>query len=441
MTASVFVHSRSAESDVLLRRVLLLAPILAAGGPYLLPLSIGIGQLYAFRLLTLLGLPLVLLTAGRPARAARGVTEVLVLAGAIWILWGLASLIWTPDARAGLVEISSLTLGAAATTVLIAGVEGRPERLQLLAKGWGLAFGMAALVAIWELRTGQHLPSSFAAAQADRDSSVFVSSTFGNPNAFGAFLLMSGAVFLWQAIQGRRWRERLPWLVGIAAAPILMLLAGCRTALVGAVLCAAVCGWTYGSARQRWLAVVGGVLTAILALLVFLRVTGLTFSDFAASWRLAGELEFGGSAAVRLNLFRDGWEMLKATGGMGVGAGGFSHSIEFGYQRFDTAGIVNPHNFWLEIVTQYGLPVLLVVMLCLGWWAVVLAGGLRTSRRHGDQPGRARFAGGMSMLVAYVIAAGANSTFIPQATNWAYLGTLCAVLVTAVIQSAAPREE
>lgn len=413
---------------------LFLLPICAAAGPFLLPLNVGVGQLYAFRLIAIIGLPLVFLTRSRQFSNAGPVITPLLISSCGWIIWGIGSLLWSPDPKAGMVELGSIVLGFLATAEIILGTSGRRNLLGLFAWGWTVAFIGVSLIAGWELLTGQHLETSYANAMAARDSSFFVTATFGNPNALGAFLLMSLVVFAWRFVEAKSFVSRIAWLAGITVAPALMLVAGSRTSLVGTVVCSAIFIWAFGTRSQKvWFACLAS-LSFALGVWGVLRVTGLSLNDLASAWRLGGELQYGGSAGVRLNLFKNGWEMINGTWGFGVGAGGFTYAIEHGYGKFDTAGIVNPHNFWLEISSQYGIAVLLGFCLALAWWAVLLIRSLRHARRCGDRGAQALAATGLAALAAYVIGAGSNSTFIPQPTNWAFLGTLGAIILVGLVE-------
>jgi teichuronic acid biosynthesis protein TuaE len=428
----------SQPDDVIVKALLILLPVCAAAGPYLMPVNVGVGELYAFRLLALLGFPVTFLIGVRSAPDAEMATVPLLLAGVVWIVWGVASLLWTPGPRAGVIEVVSVVLGALAASVIIRGVAGRSSRLRLVALGFGAAFVMVLSVSSWEIATGHHLTSSYVTAIGADDRRLFVTATFGNPNALGAFLLMAQALFYWQFLESPGRRGQATWLAGIVVAPVLMLVGGCRTALVGAIVCAVIFSWAFGSRLQRLWFVVLSALTGVLSGWVFFKLTGLGLDDLVATWRLGGEFEYGGSAGLRLNLIRNGWDMIKGTWGMGVGAGGFVHEIEHGYGVFDTGGIVNPHSFWLEIGTQYGVLVLLGVVMVLLWWLVLLSAGLKASRLQGNRSSRALAATGLTALAAYVIGASSNSTFIPSPVNWAFLGTVGAIVSTVVLRRGVP---
>jgi teichuronic acid biosynthesis protein TuaE len=66
------------------------------------------------------------------------------------------------------------------------------------------------------------------------------------------------------------------------------------------------------------------------------------------------------SLAVRVNMIRNGILFLARTWGMGVGVGNFEAWIETA-AVYDTLDILNPHNWWIELVTEYG------VLITLGY--------------------------------------------------------------------------
>jgi len=55
-----------------------------------------------------------------------------------------------------------------------------------------------------------------------------------------------------------------------------------------------------------------------------------------------------------MNLARNGLIFLYSTAGFGVGAGNAEYWMA-NFARYDTAGILNLHNWWLEILINYGI--------------------------------------------------------------------------------------
>src|ERR1051326_7926243 len=181
--------------------LLVLIPITAACGPYLLPINVGGVTLYAFRTIVLCALPLLLTLAGGRVPLTKSSLWFFSTMYA-WLVWGSASLLWTPDPRIGATEVITLVFGSAAALVVVLGCELVPNGIEYVRRGWLLAYLASAAVAVWELRTHQHLQSSFTERTPDYAQGVLVS-TFGNPNNYAAFIVLAFPFLLWSAATGR----------------------------------------------------------------------------------------------------------------------------------------------------------------------------------------------------------------------------------------------
>jgi teichuronic acid biosynthesis protein TuaE len=69
-----------------------------------------------------------------------------------------------------------------------------------------------------------------------------------------------------------------------------------------------------------------------------------------------------GSIGTRVNLIKNGLYFLYSTSGFGVGAGNAEYYMEH-YSQYYTGGILNPHNWWLEILINYGILVFIAYIL------------------------------------------------------------------------------
>ena len=152
-----------------------------------------------------------------------------------------------------------------------------------------------------------------------------------------------------------------------------------------------------------------------------------TQGDFAMARKLRNVYETGTDASMdhRLALTINGFYMVYKTAGRGVGAAGFEENISgedllvplpilrFGRARW------NAHNFWIEILSQYGVLPFGAFVALLGWAGL----GWRAQRR----PGRSRPGGGAQLLVAlvgYVFYGAAGGTPMEQPTHWMFLGSI-----------------
>ena len=134
-------------------------------------------------------------------------------------------------------------------------------------------------------------------------------------------------------------------------------------------------------------------------------------------------LRWEGSNLGRLNLVLAGIDMTISTYGLGVGGGNFSYLIEGGYSNYVTGNIIDPHNWWIEVLSQYGV---FVFSFYIAFFAYVFALSKRLShKRLGVRP---RFIG--LFVVAFFLSGFGSSSYMLQATNWLFVGTMLMVIST-----------
>jgi O-antigen ligase len=400
--------------------ILLLMPTLAAVGP-----NVGFGlagvTLYAFRLAVVIALPVLLLILGGRIRLRFSARMLLALV-AVWTAWGLASLAWTPDPMAGASEVFSLMIGSGAALAIAISAELAPDAMNQLRRGWVTAFVITGLVAYWELRTGRHLQSHYTETTPVDSQGVLIS-TFGNPNGYAAFLVLAFPFLAWSAGIAKRFARI--WAVTLCiAAPGLVVLTLGRLGLVALALEAitlTVLNMRRGASSALGVLAIGVLIGGVV-------LAALQFSPETVDKVLHLGLEFhrGGSASARLNLMLSGLQFTTDSFGFGTGAGSFERMIESGSANFDTYGAINPHNFWIEILSQYGIIVFSLVVA----WLVHVSGRMWRAVRVNKAGDATQYWPPMAAITAmlgYVFAALASSRFLAEPCNWVFLSTLMVI--------------
>jgi hypothetical protein len=166
----------------------LLLPVLAALGPYVLPLDLAGINLFAFRVLILL-----MAAFSTPLTSASGwwfnkLACRAILLGVLWLVCGIVSLLWTPSLPEGIADIISIGFGFALLLVLLNVRAHESQNLHLVRIGWVIAFLVTGAVAAWEITTGQHLYSNMYDKRPHYFDGTVVQSTLGRPEAYGLFL-------------------------------------------------------------------------------------------------------------------------------------------------------------------------------------------------------------------------------------------------------------
>lgn len=396
-----------------------------------------IGPLFAFRVLLLVFVGLsVHGYRSLPWRST--VVRLLVAMAAVWLLVGYASLLWAADRERAIAQLFGLTLGLALSIAMVIQFARDEGVVRAFVPGWTIAFIVTGVIGTYERVSGHHLSNYL------RDAAVpalvaqrYVASVFGNPNAYAAFLVTAFPFLLWGLLDAQARGRKAAFGAGMVALLVLLLLTGSRLCLLALSLQALVAVAVLARRRLRV------TVLATTAVLVFVIATGL-LARFATSvpfipskilmrmniTSLRTELaSTSGSGGERVNLFRDGLWMVSKSRGIGVGAGNFEANVR--QAPFSTHGIVDPHNLWMEVVSEYGVVVFALVVAFIG---LCFSLGLRLLRRASTVEGGASRSLGLVIVISVLgnaIASVANSTYLMSSTNWLFLGGLGVLAVSA----------
>lgn len=292
------------------RALVALAAVAAIAGPNLAAPTAP--WLFGFRILiVLLGLGAVayLLMDGRlivPAQVSRPAA----LLG-VWIVWSALSIGWAGAALQALRWTALLAMGAGLAVGIALLCRTRRRALILLVV-LGAIFALACLIALVEIGTGFHLPTSRATGRLGRFGAT---SLFGNENNFAMYLALALPFFLVLPAVYRDVRLRALGLGGGAVTLMLALSTGSKTALIAVGLVVVGLLVLLGADRQRrGRLVAGGAVAALAVLLVLPSIQGggivplseetVTKLDFSI---LASQVETqSGSGGVRASLLDEG---------------------------------------------------------------------------------------------------------------------------------------
>ena len=187
---------------------------------------------------------------------------------------------------------------------------------------------------------------------------------FGYPNAFAGFSLLTGgaALAIWRGERNRAIRA------GAVAGGLLICcglwLTRSRAALLAGILAFGLwlaierLSWL----RRRSLWCLAGALCAVAGLIAL--VWSSDYTGLATWWRL-GDPAQDSSLLWRWHILRWTWAMVQDHPWWGVGPGAFPVALTH-YQRLPYVSGENPHNLYLELAAEYGLPAGILAVLALG---------------------------------------------------------------------------
>lgn len=407
---------------------LVLLPVAAVLGSYAMPINTPVGQLFLFRQLVLIGACSILLL-NRPLSWYRDqlacYSAIFLL---IWIIYGTASMFWTPDPMGGLKDIEALIFGLLLLMVLYGINVSWDMKAVYLSRGWVVAYGICVCFAVWERTTGHHLVSSFSMTQQISAVNSIVYGTLGNPNNFAATVVLAWPFVL--MISDRQHITSLLLamrIVVIVSAPILVVVAGGRLSLIAFAVQMLV-WWLINVRRpKRAFAIACGAVVLVGLSAIWIRNDQHMLEKLTAL--VNGGFSGDTSLAVRLNVIRDGVYMLLRSGGVGVGAGGFEAIMSQGMPYW-TGVIIDPHSFWMEIASEYGMLIFLCFIALFGFTFLRAWHGRKLALHRNDTISVRLNESVLLTLVGYFLVCNENSTYLTQSVNWMILATAITFLVS-----------
>ena len=317
-------------------------------GVALFTIDLGLFSLFPYRILLvflwlLLGIK-VLNRGGKIFLVQRQIQWYLVFF-CFWFGYAVISLAWAPSKSMAIRYIIFLFMGI--SVIFFSTYYFREKKdLQKLYLLWIGAFIILLFLGFWEHLTGYHLSVSKLYGETRLMSKFIPTSVFNNQNDYATFLALSIPF----SIALVRYKKNL-WLylcgIGISiSAFYLIVITGSRSNIL-AVLFELVFILLFLLNFKRKIKTIIAMGVCIILLFIFLPGPAQGFFS-----QIGGELNSivsqtkieTGSMGTRINLARNGLSLLYSTAGFGVGAGNAEYYM-----------VTNPHNWWLEILVDYGI--------------------------------------------------------------------------------------
>lgn len=376
-----------------------------------------------------------------------------------WFAWAVASLLWVRSYTAAFRNIYYLFLGILFIIfmqVFHGGERGKALYLNLFTV---LSIAFFAF-GYYELITGNHIPKSIFFNAERVDLRHRVTSFFINPNDFGAF----ASLFIWLFyIQTERLPKRwakVCFAFIFSASSLILIVTTSRASILAfmmqvgilfllnvgeivmklpgsikrsiATLVFAFCFLyvntltNYGIYNGRILRLAETVKLAIES--IFTKDGESEFSLRESQQQIIDMIEDFGvektSSNTRLNIIKNSLLMLKDSRFLGVGAGNFETYMEEYRETHYKVSKTNAHNWWMEVLVNYGLPVFLIYLALYLWllWRLLVI--YLKSAKEGDLFPKALSKGFLIMLIGFVLSSISPSSIMGMRTIWIAFGLI-----------------
>lgn len=324
-----------------------------------------------------------------------------------WLIYSLVSYLWAVDKSPAL-EYSYLIFRYLVTFLMFElFLRNSPN---VLAKGhYFLMFivGIYFLTAVWEIATFNHLPSS----RLYESGLPIPTGPYFNENNLAAFLLLLFPMMLFFArLLPNIWGK----IVAMSSTLLFLVVITIQGARIAMLVSAAALGLFFVFFMKRRYQLLS-LAAIVLALFMFAQLfptqtrimTGLLDHELG-SLRSEAETVKMSSVKIRMHLIDEVVELTEESKFMGLGGGNIEHHMSTD-RTHRTAGIINAHNWLLELLGNFGIIPLIIFMYVYLKWLYHLV------RRYLESEGRLK---ALYMSYIWVLLLFVPASILPSSIRW-----------------------
>lgn len=271
-----------------------------------------------------------------------------------WTVYAFISMTWVKSVNPGIKDLSYLVMGILAIAFVVVLFQKQVHYLHFYYV-WIFMLFFLIMLGFWNHFTHHQLPLSrfYKGAYLYRARPTAV---FTNENDFSTLLAISSFFFISLIFYGRMLFSKLLGLFLLLSSIYLIIAASSRANLLAIFF--GMLFWFLFLAKQKQktkllLSLVGIVpLVAVLLnkkIIAIVNKLGSELGSLASSSQT-----YDASNHIRVNLLKNVLVFISNTFGFGVGTGNAETYMKTA-AIYDTQGIVNVHNWWAEILLNYGI--------------------------------------------------------------------------------------
>ena len=412
-----------------IQKILLYITIIAGFiGPAFLIFPIGPIHIFPYRiLLPLLWFVLViqiLVNRGKLAISHIKVRPYLQFLG-LWLAYAILSMGWAFSKGDAVRDIIFLFMSVSVIYFTVYYLNDYKD-LDRLYRLWFIVFGALLVLGVWEHLTWQHLPVSVYYLESRPYLKYLPTGVFDNPNDYATYLALSIPFAVGLVRYTKSILIRLLGLATIVVAFYFIVIVGSRANILAVLLEIAFFVLFMTNIKQKFKIVVIAIICTIIAITFFPSIILPFFSEFSeqlSSLILRDQYRLD-SVSIRLNLIKNGLMFLYSTFGFGVGAGNAEYWMS-NFPIYNTLGILNPHNWWLEILVNYGI---LIFFGYIAMYIGIMKNLLHIWRKASNRKERMIAESLLLSLVGFLFASISSSSIMAFNPQWLLFGFALAFL-------------
>ena len=331
----------------------------------------------------------------------------------IWLSYAFFSLAWVKDYNGWLKAIYFIALGFLSILILKKYLRNKKDILT----SFRVIFPMIVfhnLLGWYEVITGNYL------FLLDNRVIKYLKynypvSTFGNTNDYAVFMMFSFFVLYICLINSSKFITKFIYMSAMVSSIGLLLSTGSRAVLLGLIIGLLVLA-IYSIQRKKTRRI---VLSLLLSLFFVILLNPNILLDLFSNIDNMLSFDFSqqsGSEFVRINLIRNGFDFLISTFGFGTGAGNIEYWMA-NFGTYNTGGVLNIHNWWMEILVGYGL---IIFILYITFYTKLFASMHKKFKSANNRTDMTISLGIMSIMSGYIVASISSSSNMSSEWLWVF---------------------
>lgn len=333
----------------------------------------------------------------------------------IWVIYAFFSLAWVKDYNAWMRALFFLSFGLIVFNIYSKYLKSEFDIL--------LAFRLIFIIVLihnflgwYEIKTGTYLFLETEKIATYTRISAPVT-TFGNTNDYATFMLFSVWVSYICLINAKNIISKFIYIFLIISSVLLLISTSSRANLLGFILSMML--FIVLSMKRKKTRNISLALLGIVFLIVLLNPEVIKSLFISINENLSFNVSSqSGSDFVRINLIKNGLFFLIFTLGFGVGAGNIEYWISH-KAIYNTGGILNIHNWWLEILVGYGV---LIFIMYIVFYVKLFKSVYRKFKYSRSKVDMSISLGIMCFMIGYVIGSISSSSNISSEWLWVFWG-------------------
>lgn len=272
----------------------------------------------------------------------------------IWIVFVLFSVLWTPDINTALLQAIHLFLIYGVFLLLQDCSIKAHHPLQSIILGWSTMVAITMPIALWEISSGNHLPSGSANEGITLSIGLmrnFAAVTFGNMNSYSVVLCYS-LPFLLMSWMIKIPLQKIIWVLSIVVFGIIIINAsrGCVLCMIITIFIFLIVNVIHKSSIKK-----------TLGLIVFIGFSvwfAIDYLEIDLFLQLLDRFDSMGLESSRESVYKAGFKIAEDSFFLGRGV---ASTIPLLKKNPTGLNVLVTHNFFLEILIEYGILFFLLI--------------------------------------------------------------------------------